>query len=100
MLQQLADILEGGSVDLLASEEQLRQLGYAAQVARGRVPDPENRLLRTIRSCRTALSSNPCPEAKADRARDALQREWGAAWHVDAAKLATELPLYIAARGA
>lgn len=74
------------------SEADLRQLGYSAYLARGRVRDPEDRLGSLVRTCREILSGSPVPEGQY---RDPIQARWGAPWHLDAAKLKTELPLHL-----
>jgi hypothetical protein len=75
-----------------ASLDDLRQLGYAAQLARGSVADPDRHLLEVVRFCRKAVAGESVPHVSA---RDRLQAEWGAPWHVDAGKLRTELPLHL-----
>ena len=72
--------------------DHLRQLGYAAQLARGRVADPDQNLLEVVRVCRSRLTGLPVPEVSA---RDSVQAAWGAPWHLDAAKLRTELPQHV-----
>ena len=70
----------------------LRQLGYACDLARGRVEDPDGNLGRIARFCRERLEGTTVPPG---RFRDPVQASWGALWHVDAGKLRTELPLHL-----
>ncbi|MDE0406254.1 MAG: hypothetical protein OXN81_00190 [Alphaproteobacteria bacterium] len=73
-------------------EASLRQLGYACELARGRVEDPDGNLGRAARFCRERLEGTAAP---AGRFRDPVQASWGAPWYVDARKLRTELPLHL-----
>ena len=73
-------------------EASLRQLGYACELARGRVEYPDGNLGRVARFCRARLEGTAAP---AGRFRDPVQASWGALWHVDAGKLRTELPLHL-----
>lgn len=94
IMQVLALIVSGRFVmPQSAQPDQLRQLGYAAQFARGRVADPDERLATVIRACCDAIAGLPLPKVEA---RDKVQASWGVRWHVDAEKLKTELHLYVA----
>lgn len=74
------------------SIEDVRQIGYAAHLARGRVADPDDHLGRLSRACLLRVQDLPTP----DRAyRDTVQARWGAAHGLDPRKLRTELPLHI-----
>lgn len=74
------------------SIEEVRQLGYAAYLARGRVADPEDNLGQLSRACLIRVQGLPTP----DRAyRDPAQARWGASHGLDPRKLRTELPLHI-----
>jgi len=74
------------------SEEDLRQLGYSADLARGRVKDPGRNLEALVSECRLRLQAMS-PE---DRVyRDPAQARWGALWNMDVGKLKTELPLHV-----
>jgi len=94
MMKTLANALVGDfSLPHSAPLDDLRQLGYAAQVARGSVDDPEDRLTCLVKFCRAAVSN--APVADVVHAHDANQARWGAAWHVDVSKFRTELPLHV-----
>jgi hypothetical protein len=49
--------------------DELRQLGYAATMAKGRVPDPDGRLNAAIKACRAAVARLEAPVVEG--ARDA-----------------------------
>lgn len=93
MLSVLADIVVRGFAPTGFEEEcELRQLGYSAFVARGRVDDPQDNLRQVVKYCRNHLASKPAPEGTY---RDQFQRVWGAEWHLDAGKVKVELPLHV-----
>lgn len=73
------------------SEADLRQLGYAAELALGRVEDPDRNLSKLVAQCRERLRGSDAPDGDY---RDSVQARWGAAWNFDIGKLKTELPLY------
>lgn len=82
---------EGPGVETLEPDE-VRQLGYAAHLVRGRVPDPEDHLGRFSRSCLLRVLDMPKPDLAY---RDHVQARWGAAYGLDPRKLRTELPLHL-----
>ena len=93
LMELLAKVADGRHVpDGREDEASLRQLGYACELARGRVEDPDGNLGRVARFCRARLEGTTAP---AGRFRDPVQASWGALWHVDAGKLRTELPLHL-----
>ncbi len=93
LMTTLAQVVVGRFVmSMSAPADDLRQLGYAAQLARGHVDDPQKRLVAVVKACSNAVSGLPKPSVVA---RDKVQAEWGAPWHVDSGKLKTELPLYV-----
>lgn len=96
MLARLAGVVcDGDGLTGAETSEDLRQLGYAAHLARGRVDDPDNHLGRIVKACQSALQGQEPPVG---HYRDGAQALWGAAWHLDATKLRTELPLHIRKR--
>ncbi len=93
LMELLARVAAGRHMpDGREDEASLRQLGYACELARGRVEDPDGNLGRVARFCRARLEGTTAP---AGRFRDPVQASWGALWHVDAGKLRTELPLHL-----
>lgn len=93
LMELLAKVAAGRHMpDGREDEASLRQLGYACELARGRVEDPDGNLGRAARFCRERLEGTAVP---AGRFRDPVQASWGAPWHVDAGKLRTELPLHL-----
>ncbi len=93
LMELLAKVAAGRHMpDGLEDEASLRQLGYACELARGRVEDPDGNLGRVARFCRERLEGKAVPTG---RFRDPVQAGWGALWHVDAGKLRTELPLHL-----
>ena len=93
LMELLAKVAAGRHVpDGREDEASLRQLGYACELARGRVEDPDGNLGRVARFCRERLEGMAVP---AGRFRDPVQAGWGALWHLDAGKLRTELPLHL-----
>jgi len=93
LMELLAKVAAGRHMpDGREDEASLRQLGYACDLARGRVEDPDGNLGRVVRFCRERLEGKAAP---AGRFRDPVQASWGAPWHVDARKLRTELPLHL-----
>ena len=74
------------------SEDELRQLGYAASLARGRIEDPEDHITRVVKYCRSRVENLPIP---AREYRDHVQEWWGASWHLDAQMLKKELHLHM-----
>lgn len=94
MMKILADVVAGDfGVPEAMQADDLRQLGYAAQVVRGSVDDPEKRLTHLVKLCRAAVAEAPMVEIV--DARDTVQAQWGAPWHVDARKFRRELPLHL-----
>ena len=74
------------------TEEDLRQLGYGADLARGRVRDPDQNLDALAIKCRNRLSGL----SPANRNyRDPVQALWGAEWNMDLGKIRSELHVYI-----
>ena len=73
------------------SETDLRQLGYVAELALGRVEDPDRNLSKLVAECRERLKGFEAPDGDY---RDSVQARWGAEWNFDIGKLKTELPLY------
>lgn len=93
LMEFLAKVAAGRHMpDGREDEASLRQLGYACELARGRVEDPDGNLGRAARFCRERLEGTAVPTG---RFRDRVQASWGARWHVDAGKLRTELPLHL-----
>lgn len=93
MMSLLADVACGRhDPEDFKGEDVLRQLGYSASLARGRVTDPDDRLGRAVRFCSAKLSSKPVPDLAY---RDPVQARWGAKWHMDPVKLRKELPLHM-----
>jgi len=93
LMELLAKVAAGRYMpDGREDEASLRQLGYACDLARGRVEDPDGNLGRVARFCRERLEGTAVP---AGRFRDPVQASWGALWHLDAGKLRTELPLHL-----
>lgn len=93
LMELLAKVAAGRHMpDSREDEASLRQLGYACELARGRVEDPDGNLGRVARFCRERLKGTTAPPG---RFRDPVQESWGAGWHVDAGKLRTELPLHL-----
>lgn len=96
MMSLLADVACGRqNPDDLEGVDLLRQLGYSASLAKGRVSDPSGNLDRTVRLCRSKLEGMPTPVKKY---RDRVQERWGAEWHMDPVKLRKELPLHVMKR--
>ncbi len=96
LMELLAKVAAGRHMpDGREDEASLRQLGYACDLARGRVEDPDGNLGRVARFCRKRLEGTAAP---AGRFRDPVQASWGALWHVDVGKLRTELPLHLVKR--
>lgn len=94
LMKQLANVVVRGFTPTGGEDEDaLRQMGYGAQVARGRVDDPQDHLGAAVRYCRDRLFGLPAREGYAFR--DPVQKRWGAAWNVDPGKLRTELPLHV-----
>jgi hypothetical protein len=94
VMEALARVVVSGFVPAgSTSVDELRQLGYAAQLARGSVADPDGHLAGFVKFCRQAVAAAPAPEMPP--ARDGVQHAWGAPFHVDARKLRAELPLHI-----
>lgn len=93
LMSVLARVVIGEDLGIEARAlDEVRQLGYAAYLARGRVADPEDNLGRFSRVCLLRLQGLPTP----DRAyRDKVQARWGAAHGLDPRKLRTELPLHL-----
>lgn len=92
-MDALSDVLTG-RLDRVALEDEaeLRQLGYAATLVKGSVKDDLGRLRRLLAVCKDALADRPLPDVSP---RDAVQRRWGARFHLDARKLKHELPLHL-----
>jgi hypothetical protein len=93
LMSQLARVVRGEALAIeTLSQEETRQLGYAAHLARGRVTDPEDNLGRFSRACLDRVRDLP----RQDLAyRDPVQARWGATHSLDPRKLRTELPLHL-----
>lgn len=92
-MDALSDVLAGRYDRVpLQDEADLRQLGYAATLVKGSVNDDLGRLKSLLALCRNTLADRPLPEVTP---RDAVQRRWGARFHLDARKLKHELPLHL-----
>ena len=70
----------------------VRQLGYAAFLVRGCLDDPEDNLGAAIRMAAKRLDGK---SPRASGFTDPVQARWGAPFHLDAAKLRLETPLYL-----
>ncbi|WP_036796887.1 hypothetical protein [Leisingera caerulea] len=93
MLDLLARVAVHGFTPTGSEDEgHLRQLGYAANVARGRVEDPQDYLGKVVKYCRSHLPERPAP---AGVYRDPVQKRWGAKWNLDVGKVRSELPLHV-----
>lgn len=57
------------------SEDELRQLGYAASLARGRIDDPEGHVTKVMKYCKSQVENLPIPNREY---RDHVQARWGA----------------------
>lgn len=94
MMRLVAEVVAGSYVlSPTCHPDDLRQLGYVAHLAKGRVEDPHGRLRHFVKRCRTLLADAPAVDTS--HMRDPAQREWGAAWSFDAGRLRTELPLHV-----
>ena len=85
----VARLRERQTMELLAKVAAGR---YASYLVRGRVEDPEDNLGRVARFCMERLEGAP---ALAGCFRDPVQARWGAPWHLDVAKLRTEVRLHL-----
>ena len=95
MLQLLASVAAGQhEPDGRKEGGFLRQLGYACQLAEGRVEDPNDNPGRVSLFCRESLGRTPGPPGPF---RDPVQTRWGAEWHLDVGKVRSELPVYLMA---
>lgn len=93
MLTVLAEVVVHGFVPEASEEEsELRQLGYAAFIARGRVDDPDDNLGQVVKYCRDRLADRPPAQGTY---RDLVQQRWGAEWYLDLGKVRAELPLHV-----
>ena len=92
MLAFLADVVvRGAALTGEESTDEIRQAGYVAEMARGRIADPHRRLDALVAECRARTRGLPRPQ---HRWANRFQEEWGAPWHVDLRKIARELPLH------
>lgn len=93
LMSLLARVVLGEDMGIESrSLEEVRQLGYAAHLVHGRVPDPEDNLGRFSRACLLRVRDLPKPDLAY---RDHVQARWGAAYGLDPRKLRTELPLHL-----
>lgn len=93
LMSLLARIVLGEDPEIEAlMPDEVRQLGYAAHLARGRVTDPEDNLGRFSRACLLRVRDLPKPD---QAYRDPVQARWGAAHGLDPRKLRTEMPLHL-----
>lgn len=93
LMQKLAELVVGAAgVDELLQTEDIRELGYAADLVRMNVDDPENRLSEFVRLAHAHLSQFPPPSCSF---KDKVQERWGAQMHLSPRRLRTELPLHI-----
>ena len=83
-----------GETDAMPQDDEnaLRQLGYAASLVQGYLDDPENNLGAAIRMAADSLDGKTPGTSGFS---DPVQAKWGAPWHLDAAKLRLETPLYL-----
>ncbi|MXX88697.1 MAG: hypothetical protein F4Y68_05530 [Boseongicola sp. SB0665_bin_10] len=96
MLRFLADVIARGRV--LSGEEsieEVRQVGYMAELACGRAADPDRALRALVAECRARTSGVP---VLSRRWSNPVQEGWGAPWHMDPRKIAVELPLHVMVR--
>ena len=92
-MQLLARIAHGESAVMPQNDEcSLRQLGYAASLVQGYLDDPENNFGEAIRMAAARLDGK---NLRASGFNDPIQAKWGAPWHLDAARLRLETPLYL-----
>ena len=77
----------------VTSSADLRQLASLACLARGRGPE-DRRLTEFARAERTRLAGED--PVTISEAADPLQALWGARWSLDAGKVRSELPAYLA----
>jgi len=75
--------------------EDARQLGYLASLAKCGSYDTGKRLLAFSKVCRDVVSLSNVRTESGQKPVDAVQGSWGAAWHMDASKLRSELPLHV-----
>ena len=76
------------------TDENLRQYGYGADLARGRTGDLEmdRNLENIVLECQKRLSGKP-PENKIYK--DPIQKDWGASWYINPGNLVSEFFLHI-----
>ena len=91
-MRLLARIAHGEADAMPQDGSSLRQLGYAASLVQGYLDDPENNLGEAIRMAAERLDGK---KPRASGFTDPVQAKWGAPWHLDAAKLRLETPLYL-----
>lgn len=92
LLDLLATAALGKTVDYSAmSPTEVAELGYAAQLARGRVEDPDDRLGAVMRRCRDLLEATALAEV--EKPKTALQARWKAPFSLDLGKIRSELKL-------
>lgn len=92
--QDIMDVLAGllrGDLDFdsLKTRQDIRILGYAAELVYGTIDDPEKRLQTFIKRCKRELE---VPE-KSGQYVDLVQARWRSPVHLDVRKLRSELPL-------
>lgn len=93
MLAFLAGVIvRGDTLSGQESIEDVRQAGYMAELARGRIADPHRRLDALVAECRARTAGLPVP---ARPRANPFQKEWGAPWHIGPHKIAVELPLHV-----
>lgn len=93
LIRRLAELVVGAAgVDELLQTEDIRQLGYAADLVKMNVDDPENKLSEFVSLARLRVSQLPPPSCSF---KDKVQERWGAPMHLSPRRLRTELPLHI-----
>lgn len=92
LLDLLATAALGEAVDFsVMSPTEVAELGYAAQLARGRIEDPDDRLGTTMRKCRDLLATVTLEEVENPKTK--LQARWKAPFPLDLGKIRSELSL-------
>ena len=85
-------VIYGAGLSGIESRQELRQMGYGADLASGRVDDPDCNLDNLAFKCHQKLAGSQIPD---HNYRDPVQQWWGAAWNMDIGKIKSELSGYI-----
>lgn len=94
LMDALSAVLTGGDAIFGdGRDEDLCQLGYAADLVRLSVQDADGRLEQLVQRCRNVARHSAMPEGVTPR--DPAQALWKARYPLDARKLRLELPLHV-----